>query len=286
MNTRLFLILLAIASNNSFANATAAKTTCNTLQSAQLLLGKWQSSSKKVQINEDWQRIDAQHFKGTGVTKQLNQDKPPFVESLEIVEMSGGVFYWAKTPQNALPVAFKLVACSDQYLKFENAKHDFPQVIEYQQTSKANSAEQTITATVSAKNNPGFQIHYTKKPSKNRDNIATVKNYVEAYNLRDLQAMMKHTVENIHWGIVDGDKVMIETKDRKSLTKALKQHFSRARKSHSNLIGISQYGNFVSAIEQVTSTKDGQPRSQCSLSVYQFDERLIEFVWYYPAGDC
>ncbi len=290
MNRGLFFLLLVIGSNNSFATHTAVKSTtktaCNTLQSAQLLLGQWQSNSEKVQISEHWQYIDNQHMKGTGVTVRLNQAKPPFVESLKIVEMSGAVFYWAKTPQNLLPVAFKLVECSSQYLKFENVQHDFPQVIEYQQTSEPNATEPKITVTVSAKNNPGFQIHYSKMPLASADNIATVKSYVKAYNQRDLPGMMKFTAANIHWGSVDGDKVLIETKDRKALTVALKQHFSRARKSHSNLIGITQYGDFVSAVEKVSSTKDDKPQSQCSLSVYQFDEDLIKFVWYYPAGEC
>ncbi|NQZ11570.1 MAG: hypothetical protein HRT35_30840, partial [Algicola sp.] len=61
MNRGLFFLLLVIGSNNSFATHTAVKSTtktaCNTLQSAQLLLGQWQSNSEKVQISEHWQYI-------------------------------------------------------------------------------------------------------------------------------------------------------------------------------------------------------------------------------------
>jgi hypothetical protein len=86
--------------------------------------------------------------------------------------------------------------------------------------------------------------------------------------------------------MVYDDKMSIETKNRKELELALKQHFTGAIQSNSTLSGVAGYGDFVFAVEKVTSLKNDEPQSACSLSVYQFTEELIKAVWYYPAQSC
>ena len=52
-------------------------------------------------------------------------------EALRLVNMGDEIFYLAKVAHNALPVAFKLVDCGDDWAVFENPDHDFPRRLEY-----------------------------------------------------------------------------------------------------------------------------------------------------------
>jgi hypothetical protein len=231
-------------------------------------------------VTEQWVTSADNSMVGTGITAGLTGAGAPFVEALGVVEMAGGVFYLAKPPQNEVPVAFKLVECRNDYLKFANRSHDFPKTIEYTLHSPLR-----MVALVSG-DNKQFDIDFSRQAGALTNNVARVKAYVAAYNQRDLNQMLKATHEDIAWMSVYDHKVAVETNNQKALKAALEQHFSRSNQSVSSLSGVASYGNFVSAIEKVSSVKNGKPRSACSLSVYQFDGELIKGVWYYPAQSC
>ena len=253
---------------------------CKRLSSTNWMLGSWQAKTSKTLTTEVWRTVNDDYRTGIGITKKMNSNKAPFVESLGLIEMAGEVFYLAKPPQNEVPVAFKLVECSDTYLKFTNVDHDFPQVIEYTKYS-----DKRMVAVVSG-GNKRFDIDFTSAINDEIDNIETVKSYVDAYNRRDLAAMLTFATADIVWMMVFDDKVSVETKNKAELALALEQHFSRPAKSHSSLSSVANYGGFVSGIEKVTTKKEGQTRSACSLSVYQFTGNKIKAVWYYPAQSC
>lgn len=147
--TSLLVVFLSFASRAS---------ECNDLNAVNLLLGQWLSKSDKVVISEHWQAVDNHYLKGSSTTKSLAKaDKPPFVEAMTIVKMSGEIFYLAKPPQNPMPTPFKLVACNNARLRFENQAHDFPKVIEY-----IRHGEKGLTAEVTDGKNKGFKIEYEK----------------------------------------------------------------------------------------------------------------------------
>jgi hypothetical protein len=39
-------------------------------------------------------------------------------------------------------------------------------------------------------------------------------------------------------------------------------------------------------IEEVQWERDGEKQSQCAVSIYELDEKLISNVWYFAAGSC
>jgi hypothetical protein len=92
-----------------------------------------------------------------GVGATYASEKLNSSESLRIVEMSKAVFYIAKVDHNSLPVAFKLVKCSDTHVIFENLDHDFPKRIEY----KAITLDK-MTVRVSDAKDKGFTINFVR----------------------------------------------------------------------------------------------------------------------------
>jgi len=132
----------------------AAAAKCDNLDSVSGLIGEWQTQDAQQSVIEIWRPQADQSLKGTSRTVRFDSATKPFEESLEIVKMSGEIFYLAKTPQNNLPVAFKLVECTDGRLKFENPKHDFPQVIDYQ------FSPDKLSVSVSSNTASGFSLNY------------------------------------------------------------------------------------------------------------------------------
>lgn len=123
---------------------------CSGIEQISWLLGDWQQLTTSTTTKESWRRVSDNTFEGIGSTISSNGT---FKETLRIVNMSGEIFYLAKTPGNALPVAFLLQECSLKSATFVNTKHDFPQKIEYQ-LSSLNRLE----VEVSAVGNDGFKL--------------------------------------------------------------------------------------------------------------------------------
>lgn len=121
--------------------------TCTSLEQAAWLLAEWVSAGGAT---ESWHRAGARTFEGAGTSGSGS-------EALRLVEMSGQVFYIAKVAHNELPVAFKLVECSDALLVFVNPAHDFPRRLEYRST-----AADAMTVAVSDGADRGFEIHFRK----------------------------------------------------------------------------------------------------------------------------
>lgn len=92
-------------------------------------LGVWQATDGKTIVKESWHKVSAKTIEGYGETSLQGQIKNR--ESMRIVEMTDGLFYIAKVSHNDVPIAFKLVKCTDDTFVFKNEKHDFPKRIEY-----------------------------------------------------------------------------------------------------------------------------------------------------------
>jgi hypothetical protein len=276
MFNRLLMSLVLFGGLNAYASD------CGDAAVAHWMLGNWQSKTAQSIVTENWLSAGGNSMTGLGTTVSLNGSVAgaSFVESLGVIQMAGEVFYLAKPQQNKVPVAFKLVECSDNYLKFANPLHDFPQTIEY----RLHSPNRMVALVVGGSKQ--FSIDFSLQVDDSVDRVSRVMAYAEAYDQRDLEQMLKLTAVNIRWMSVYDDKVAVETADQAALRGALQQHFSRSGLSKSSLSGIVSYGDFVSAIEKVTSIKNGKSHSACSLSVYQFDGDLIAAVWYYPAQGC
>jgi len=283
----IFLMLGCFLLNQSLLQASVySENDCSDIKSLTWLLGEWQGTANQSNTTELWHMAGDDRIDGKGITQKNKKGMPDFIEFLSIQKIGNAIFYSAKPPQNEFPVSFKLTECSSSYLQFENKTHDFPQLIKYHKVS-----ETKIKVEVKDKNDKGFEINFERASTLYLSQRDIVFSYVDAYNQKDLVAMMKHTDDNIHWMSINGKTISIETKNRDELERVLKQHFSRARKSHSSLSAVVESGSFVSAIEKSTSIKSGKESSACSLSVYEFSRKedqtkQIVNVWYYPAEKC
>lgn len=139
------LLVGSLASGNTYA--------CSSLEQVNWLLGSWQQKQESRVTTETWNRVSNDTFEGLG---SVSSAKGIFNETLRLVNMSGEVFYLAKTPGNALPIAFLLQECSANIAVFVNPNHDFPQKIEYRLSSS-----NTLEVFVSASGNKGFKLELT-----------------------------------------------------------------------------------------------------------------------------
>jgi hypothetical protein len=102
---------------------------CNSINVINKIVGAWGAHQGNQIIKESWGKVSKKTIEGSGAT--YFKEKVKNSESMRIVEMSGSVFYIAKVSHNSVPVAFRLIKCTDKTFVFENNKHDFPKRIEY-----------------------------------------------------------------------------------------------------------------------------------------------------------
>lgn len=116
-----------------------------------------------------------------------------------------------------------------------------------------------------------------------KSNETRVRDYVAAYNAKDLDGMLSMVTDDIQWLSVDGDKVAVETKGKDQLRESMAAYFKSAPSAKSELEWIQLTRSRAAALERASwQTKNGK-KSQTSLSVYEFRRGLIARVYYYPA---
>lgn len=101
------------------------------LQKAKFLIGSWKGPVGEGISLENWYQQDDSTLAGDGLfikgKKTLSQ------ETIVLTQKGNDVFYipTVKGQNNDKPVSFKMTAATENTLMFENAEHDFPQVIKY-----------------------------------------------------------------------------------------------------------------------------------------------------------
>ena len=115
------------------------------------------------------------------------------------------------------------------------------------------------------------------------DRESQVRDFVTAFNERDLESMLSKASENIQWLNVDGAKIKVETDGKAALRKSLEAYFRQCPSCRSSLEWVQSAGNRVTALERASWTGKSGPMSQKSLSVYEFNQEGIVRVFYFPA---
>ncbi len=110
-----------------------------------------------------------------------------------------------------------------------------------------------------------------------------VRAFVAAFNARDIDAMLTMADENIQWLIVDGAKVSVETEGRLKLGESMRRYFRSCPSCKSSLEWTQRAGSRVTAMERASWSGKSGPKSQSSLSVYEFRGDKILRVYYFPA---
>lgn len=101
------------------------------IDQAEWILGTWEQNSSKGIVYETWTKKSEHELAGTSY--RLNGNDTIVLETVRIVERGDSLFYIPTvTNQNAgKPTSFSMTKISDSEMVYENAAHDFPQVIAY-----------------------------------------------------------------------------------------------------------------------------------------------------------
>jgi uncharacterized protein (TIGR02246 family) len=115
------------------------------------------------------------------------------------------------------------------------------------------------------------------------DLSATVRDFVAAFNARELERMLGLATDDVEWVNVDGAKVSVEAAGKDALRQSMAAYFKSCQTCRSSIEIKAVTSNRVAAIESATWTVAGAERSQRSLSVYEFQDGRIRRVYYFPA---
>ena len=105
------------------------------IKKAEWLIGTWENKTGKGSIYETWSKVDDNAFLGKSYAVK-EMDTIVF-ENMRLVREQNGSFYIpvVKNQNDGLPVRFAAKTITGKQLVFENAEHDFPQVISYTKIS-------------------------------------------------------------------------------------------------------------------------------------------------------
>lgn len=110
-----------------------------------------------------------------------------------------------------------------------------------------------------------------------------VREFVGAFNARNVDAMLELADENVQWLSVDGAKVSVETEGKAALRESMGRYFRSCPSCKSSLEWIQSAGSRVTALERASWSGKSGAKSQRSLSVYEFLGGKILRVYYFPA---
>ncbi|MBE1299957.1 MAG: nuclear transport factor 2 family protein [Alteromonadaceae bacterium] len=113
-----------------------------------------------------------------------------------------------------------------------------------------------------------------------------VKEFVAAFNEKNVAAMLKHADPKIRWMSIQVNELTIEAESKTALGTAMQGYFQSVPSAQSEIVNIFTNQNFVSTIEKATWSNNGVAKSQCSIGVYELKNDKILNVWYYPAQPC
>lgn len=115
------------------------------------------------------------------------------------------------------------------------------------------------------------------------DQAIQIREFVEAFNKRDIDAMLELVDENIQWLNVDGEQIKVETEGKTALREGMSRYFRNCPSCKSSLGWVQNAGSRVVALERATWSVKNEMKSQSSLSVYEFRNGKIHRVYYFPA---
>lgn len=112
-----------------------------------------------------------------------------------------------------------------------------------------------------------------------------VRDFVEASNRHDVDAMIAATEPDFRWMQVVGDRVQVEVVGHPQLRSWLEGYFVSTPDARATVGAVTVDGAWVSAVETVEyRDQDQQLQRQSATSVYEFSPSgLIRNVWYFPA---
>ncbi len=106
--------------------------------------------------------------------------------------------------------------------------------------------------------------------------------FVAAFNARDIDTMLSMATDEVEWISVSGVKLVIETSGKDALRKSMTAYFKSCPTCQSQIDVSAVTTSRLAAVETASWKVKDSPRSQRSLSVYEFENSRIRRVYYYP----
>lgn len=110
-----------------------------------------------------------------------------------------------------------------------------------------------------------------------------IRSYVEAFNAKDIEAMLEMVTNDVQWLSINGEIITNETNSKNELRQGMIDYFKSCRSCKSRLVHLFSTGTRVSALEVASYETSSGIQEQQSVSVYEFSESLIKRVYYFPA---
>lgn len=121
------------------------------------------------------------------------------------------------------------------------------------------------------------------KATAQAEHETRVREFVAAFNARNIEAMLGAVDDNVQWLSVNEAKVTIETEGKNALRESMERYFRSCTSCKSSLERVQKSGSRVTAMERATWSGKSGLKSQRSLSVYEFRNGKILRVYYFPA---
>ena len=113
-------------------------------------------------------------------------------------------------------------------------------------------------------------------------NEQRVRDYVSAFNTREIDTMLRMVTDDIQWLSVAGDKITVQTQGKAKLRESMEAYFKSMPSARSDVEWVRATASRVAAMERASWQSASGPKSQAGLSVYEFSGELIARVYYYP----
>ena len=110
-----------------------------------------------------------------------------------------------------------------------------------------------------------------------------VRQFIDAFNRHDSDAMMSMMAPQIQWLNISGDTITAEGSSREAIGKSMRAYFKSCPTCRSQLTGVVATAHRLSAVELAQWQGQSGSREQRSVSVYEFSGPLISRVYYFPA---
>ena len=127
-----------------------------------------------------------------------------------------------------------------------------------------------------------FPLTALSEDSGQADIAAVVRQFVDAFNAHDADAMAALVSDDVKWLSVDGNSVSIEVEGKTALVEAMAGYFQSCPTCRSTIRGLVASRERVSVVEEATWVGSKGPRSQRAMAVYEISGSLITSVYYFP----
>ena len=127
---------------------------------------------------------------------------------------------------------------------------------------------------------PAKEAHAQSAPDTTA--LAVVRAYFAAYNVHDVDGVIRLLSADFTWLSLTGDSISVEVRGADAIRSSLVQYFQDFPSARSDIESATALGPWVTIRERARWLGTAGPRSQASISVYEVRAGLLRRVWYYP----